>query len=129
MTLGRSGGLTLAAVTLALTACTSAVTAAPGPAGLADVTVAAVPSADSAGLFIALYDGLFARQGLRVRFVPAVSSETVIDEQALGLPARAPVAISCGNYVSYIQAQQAWDAGARPAAGRPGVAADLELFA
>jgi NitT/TauT family transport system substrate-binding protein len=91
--------------------------------------VAAVPSADSAGLFISLYHGLFARQGLRVRFVPAVSSESVIDEQALGLPARAPVAISCGNYVSYIQAQQAWDAGARPTAGRPAVAADLELFA
>jgi len=130
MTLGRSGGLTLAAVTLALTACTSAVTAAPGPAGLADVTVAAVPSADSAGLFIALYDGLFARQGLRVRFVPAVSSETVINEQALNLPARAPVEISCGNYVSYIQAQQAWDEGRRPGAGRPpAVAADLDLFA
>ncbi len=131
MTFWRSTGPALAAAfALTVAACSGAGAAAPAPGRLTDVTVAAVPSADSAGLFIALYDGLFTRHGLRVRFVPAVSSETVINEQALNLPATAPVEISCGNYVSYIQAQQAWDAGRRPSARRPSaVAADLYLFA
>jgi NitT/TauT family transport system substrate-binding protein len=91
--------------------------------------VAAAPAADSAGFFVALHQGLFAKQGLAVRFVPAVSSETVIDQRAMSSPA-SPQAldVTCGNYVSYIQAQQAWDSGQRP--GRPGiVAADLDIIA
>ena len=74
------------------------------PAGpvRADLNVAVVPAADSAGFFVALHEGLFAARGLHVTFIPAVSSETVIPEQAAGR-----IDVSCGNYVSYIQAQQA----------------------
>ena len=39
-----------------------------------DLTVAVVPALDSAGFFIALYEGLFAKQGLHVTFVPATSA-------------------------------------------------------
>lgn len=76
-----------------------------------NLTVAVVPAVDSAGFFIALYEGLFSEQGLNVTFVPAISSETVIQQQVHGT-----VDISGGNYVSYIQAQQAHQA-------------DLDIFA
>jgi len=66
-----------------------------------DLTVSVVPAVDSAGFFVALYRGLFREQGLNVRFVPAVSSETVIANQVAGR-----YDITGGNYVSYIQAQQ-----------------------
>jgi NitT/TauT family transport system substrate-binding protein len=65
-----------------------------------DLTVAVVPAVDSAGFFVALHDGLFTARGMHVTFVPAVSSETVIQQQVNGT-----VDISGGNYVSYIQAQ------------------------
>jgi len=95
-----------------------------------DLNVAVVPALDSAGFFIALYQGLFNAQGLDVHFVPAISSETVIDDQVLSLPMKAPIGISCGNYVSYIQAQHAWDSGERPSPAQPSVvAADLDIFA
>jgi NitT/TauT family transport system substrate-binding protein len=76
-----------------------------------NLTVAVVPAVDSAGFFIALSDGLFKAQGLNVHFVPAISSETEIADQVKGT-----VDISGGNYVSYIQAQQAGQA-------------DLDIFA
>ncbi len=76
-----------------------------------NITVAVVPAVDSAGFFIALYQGLFKQQGLNVAFEPAVSSETVIAQQVKGA-----VDISGGNYVSYLQAQQSHTA-------------DLEIFA
>jgi len=76
-----------------------------------NLTVAVVPAVDSAGFFIALYEGLFKQQGLNVKFVPAVSSETAIAEQVKGT-----FDITGGNYVSYIQAQQ-------------GGQADLDIFA
>ena len=76
-----------------------------------NLTVAVVPAVDSAGFFIALYDNLFKQQGLNVKFVPAVSSETAIADQVKGT-----YDITGGNYVSYIQAQQAGQA-------------DLEIFA
>jgi NitT/TauT family transport system substrate-binding protein len=76
-----------------------------------NLTVAVVPAVDSAGFFIALYEKLFQQQGLNVTFVPAVSSETVIQQQVQGT-----VDISGGNYVSYIQAQE-------------GHEANLEIFA
>ena len=63
--------------------------------------VAVVPAVDSAGFFVALYEGLFTRHGLHVHFIPAVSSETVLGAQEAGR-----IGISCGNYVSYIQAQE-----------------------
>src|ERR1700677_2233071 len=76
-----------------------------------NLTVAVVPAVDSAGFFIALYEGLFKQQGLHVTFVPAVSSETAIADQVKGT-----YDITGGNYVSYIQAQQAGQA-------------DLDIFA
>lgn len=94
-----------------------------------DLNVAVVPAADSAGFFVALHEGLFAARGLHVSFVPAISSQTVINAQALDEP-RDRVDISCGNYVSYIQAQQNYDQGRRPSSASSGTAAaDLDIFA
>ena len=93
------------------------------------LNVAVVPAADSAGFFVALHEGLFAARGLHVTFIPAVSSETVINAQALDEP-REGIDISCGNYVSYIQAQENYDQGKRPSsASSIMVAADLDIFA
>jgi NitT/TauT family transport system substrate-binding protein len=133
-----SGVLELAAGVVALIGL--AVIFVPWPAGRGpaatvhveqpDLDVAVVPAADSAGFFVALHEGLFAARGLHVRFVPAISSETVINDQALNVTGARHVDISCGNYVSYIEAQQAWDQGKRPsAAARSPVAADLDIFA
>src|SRR5579875_725184 len=94
-----------------------------------DLNVAVVPAVDSAGFFVALREGLFAARGLHVTFIPAVSSETVINAQALDEP-RDRVDISCGNYVSYIQAQENYDQGKRPSSASDAmVAADLDVFA
>jgi NitT/TauT family transport system substrate-binding protein len=72
---------------------------------------------------------LFAAQGLHVTFVPAVSSETVINAQALSQPLDR-IDISCGNYVSYIQAQENYDQGKRSSSASSGtVAANLDIFA
>jgi NitT/TauT family transport system substrate-binding protein len=76
-----------------------------------DLNVAVVPALDSAGFFVALYQGLFKAQGLNVHFIPATSSETVIAGQAKGT-----YDITGGNYLSYIQAQQQGEA-------------DLKIFA
>src|SRR5580700_3502406 len=94
-----------------------------------DLNVAVVPAADSAGFFVALHQGLFAARGLHVAFIPAVSSETVINAQALDEPLNR-VDISCGNYVSYLQAQENYDQGKRSTSpGDPMVAANLDIFA
>ncbi len=94
-----------------------------------DLNVAVVPAADSAGFFVALHEGLFAARGLHVTFIPAVSSETVINAQELDEPTDR-IDISCGNYVSYIQAQENYDQGKRPSSTTdPMVAADLDIFA
>jgi NitT/TauT family transport system substrate-binding protein len=103
--------------------------AAPRAIEQPDLNVAVVPAADSAGFFVALHEGLFAARGLRVTFSPAVSSQTVINAQALDEP-RDRIDISCGNYVSYIQAQENYDQGQRPSSASSAmVAADLEIFA
>jgi NitT/TauT family transport system substrate-binding protein len=60
--------------------------------------VAVVPSVDSAGFFVALHEGLFAKQGLTIHYTPAVSSDVSIGEQLAG-----KFDITGGNYVSYIQ--------------------------
>jgi NitT/TauT family transport system substrate-binding protein len=70
-----------------------------------DLSVAVVPALDSAGFFVALYQGLFKAAGLNVTFHPATSSEAVIADQAKGI-----FDITGGNYVSYIQAQQRGEA-------------------
>jgi NitT/TauT family transport system substrate-binding protein len=94
-----------------------------------DLNVAVVPAADSAGFFVALHQGLFAAHGLHVSFIPAVSSETVINAQALDEP-KDRIDVSCGNYVSYIQAQANYNQGKRSSSpGDPMVAADLDVFA
>jgi NitT/TauT family transport system substrate-binding protein len=94
-----------------------------------DLNVAVVPAVDSAGFFVALHEGLFAEHGLRVTFIPAISSETVINAQALQ-ERNDRVDISCGNYVSYIQAQENYDQGKRSSSPSDAmVAADLDIFA
>jgi NitT/TauT family transport system substrate-binding protein len=94
-----------------------------------DLNVAVVPAADSAGFFVALHEGLFAARGLHVTFIPAISSETVINAQALDEPSDR-IDISCGNYVSYIQAQENYNQGKRAASTTDSmVAADLDIFA
>jgi NitT/TauT family transport system substrate-binding protein len=67
-----------------------------------DITVAAIPSVDLAGLYIALDQGLFARKGLHVTVVKIPSSQAVITDQLRG-----QVDISAGSYTAYILAQAA----------------------
>ena len=79
---------------------TSAVSALPtnfGPPEKATLNVGVVPAMDSAGFFIALHDGLFAKEGLKINYSPAVSSETAVAQQL-----NHQLDISAGNYVSYI---------------------------
>jgi NitT/TauT family transport system substrate-binding protein len=69
---------------------------------LADITVAALPAADLAGLYIALDEGLFTRQGLHVTIESIASSQAIIADQLKG-----QVDISAGSYIPYIAAQAA----------------------
>jgi|SRR5271157_784894 len=110
---GRGKALLVTATALALAAgCSSGGGAAASPSvEKPNLNVAVVPAMDSAGFFVALYEGLFKAQGLNVHFTPATSSETVIAGQAKGT-----YDITAGNYVSYIQAQQSG-------------AANLDIFA
>lgn len=103
----RGTALLLTVVTLGFAAaCSSAGPAAEAPGvEKPDLTVAVVPAVDSAGFFVALHEGLFKAQGLNVKYVPAISSETVIANQVSG-----QYDITCGNYVSYVQAQQSHQA-------------------
>jgi len=64
------------------------------------IRVAALPSADLAGLYVAEDEGLFARQGLRVTIEKIASSQAVIAAQLAGR-----VDISAGSYIPYITAQ------------------------
>jgi NitT/TauT family transport system substrate-binding protein len=72
--------------------------AALGPLETTTLNVAAVPSVDSAGFFVALYEGLFRQEGLTIKYTPALSSDTVIDAQVAG-----QYDITAGNYVSYVE--------------------------
>ena len=67
-----------------------------------NVTVAAIPSADLAGLYIAQNDGFFARQGLHVTIKTIASTKAVIASQLNG-----QVDIGAGSYVAYVVAQAA----------------------
>jgi NitT/TauT family transport system substrate-binding protein len=119
-------GLLLTALMLLAAGCSTGGSTA-GTPGVEkpDLTVSVVPAVDSAGFFVAFEEGLFKAQGLNVTFKPAVSSATVIDQQAEG-----KIDITGGNYVSYIQAQSNWDAGMRPSPSGPGVlAANLDILA
>jgi len=64
-----------------------------------DLTVGAVPVADSAALYVAQQRGLFRAAGLNVKIVPVVSGETAIAGQLAG-----EYDVVLGNYVSYILA-------------------------
>ena len=87
-----SGG---AATTTSLTA---ALPTGFGPAEKKTLNVGVVPAMDSAGFFVALHDGLFAKEGLTINYTPATSSDTAISQQLTG-----KLDITAGNYVSYIQ--------------------------
>jgi NitT/TauT family transport system substrate-binding protein len=71
-----------------------------GPPEKTTLNVGVVPAMDSAGFFIALHEGLFAKEGLTINYTPATSSETAVKEQVGKNPT---LDISGGNYVSYIQ--------------------------
>jgi NitT/TauT family transport system substrate-binding protein len=88
--------LTTGCGTISTTASSSA---QPSPE-LTDITVAALPAADLAGLYIAQDQGLFAQQGLHVTIVSIASSQAVITDQLKG-----QVDISAGSYIPYIAAQ------------------------
>ena len=89
-----------AVIALLATGCASAGGSA-APAGLekTNLLVYAVPAADSAGLYIAAQEGLFAAEGLHVTIKAAISSETVFQQQLAG-----KIDVSGGAYPSYILA-------------------------
>jgi NitT/TauT family transport system substrate-binding protein len=96
------GSLVALAASAALaTACSGAQGSPASSSGveLHFLNIAAVPASDSAGLYIAVQDGLLAAEGIRVKITPAISSETVIAQQLKG-----EYAITSGNYVSYMLA-------------------------
>jgi len=80
----------------------AALTPAPHPSEEPDITVSALPAIDLAGLYVAQYEGLFARQGLHVTIDKIASSAAIIADQLKGR-----VDISAGSYVPYISAQAA----------------------
>jgi NitT/TauT family transport system substrate-binding protein len=90
-----------AAIIVLAAGCTSGNAAASTPEK-PDVTVAALPAADLAGLYLAQDDGFFAQQGLHVKIVKIASSAAVIADQLQG-----EVDITAGSYVAYITAQAA----------------------
>jgi NitT/TauT family transport system substrate-binding protein len=81
------------------TSLTSSLPTGFGPAEKTTLNVGVVPAMDSAGFFAALHDGLFAREGLTVRYTPAASTEAAVAQQLSG-----KLDLSGGNYVSYIDA-------------------------
>jgi NitT/TauT family transport system substrate-binding protein len=99
---GRILAPLLAIAILALSACggLAATAGSTSQNGLQKTTlnVAVVPAVDSAGFFVALHQGLFAKEGLTIHYTPATSSDTVINQQVAG-----QYDITGGNYVSYIQ--------------------------
>jgi NitT/TauT family transport system substrate-binding protein len=82
------------------TGCGTPEGAAPPGADGTTITVAALPSDDLAGLYIAQDDGLFAREGLHVTIEKIASSSAVISAQLNG-----EVDVGAGSYVPYITAQ------------------------
>jgi NitT/TauT family transport system substrate-binding protein len=92
--------LAAAVVALLAAGCASADGAA-APSGLekTNLVVYAVPAADSAGVYIAEQDGLFAAEGLHVKIYAAISSATVIAGQLAG-----KIDVTAGAYPSYIAA-------------------------
>jgi len=98
----RAAPLIAAAIIVLAAGCTSGNAAASSRPEKPDVTVAALPAADLAGLYVAQDDGFFAQQGLHVKIVKIASSAAVIADQLQG-----EVDITAGSYVAYITAQSA----------------------
>jgi len=96
---GSVPAVALAAALLSGGCSGSAGPASPPPVEKHDLTVAAVPVADAAALYIAEQRGLFQAEGLHVKIVPVVSGATAIAGQLSG---RYDAVL--GNYVSYILA-------------------------
>ena len=98
--MGRDAAAAAALAALAA-GCAGATGATSPAAGLekASIVVGAVPSADSAGLYIAQQQGYFAAAGLHVKIVPIVSAEVAVSGQLSGA-----YDVTLGNYVSYIEA-------------------------
>lgn len=94
--------IAVAIVVLAAGCGNAAATAASAKPEEPDITVAAIPAADLAGLYIAQDKGLFARQGLHVTIRQIPSSQAVIADQLKG-----QVDISAGSFIPYISAQAA----------------------
>ena len=92
--------IAIAITTLSGCAAIASAAGTSSPEGLQKTTlnVAVVPAVDSAGFFVAMHDGLFAKAGLTIHYTPATSSDTVINKQVAG-----QIDITGGNYVSYIQ--------------------------
>jgi NitT/TauT family transport system substrate-binding protein len=96
----ESGAAVALAAALLVGGCSSSAgPASPPPVEKHDLTVAAVPVADAAALYIAEQRGLFQAQGLHVKIVPVVSGATAIASQLSG-----QYDVVLGNYVSYILA-------------------------
>lgn len=92
---------TFAALAVLAAGCSSTAGVQAGAAGLekASIVIGAVPSADSAGLYIAAQQGFFAAEGLHVKIVPIISAEAAVGGQLKGT-----YDVTLGNYVSYIKA-------------------------
>ena len=108
--------LLIAVPAVALASCSSGggggggISAAPGaPPEQPSIVVDAVPTADAAGLYIALDQGYFAQQGLTVKIVPIFGGEFGMADLQDG-----HAKIVEGNYVSFIQAQIARSYDKRP---------------
>jgi NitT/TauT family transport system substrate-binding protein len=88
-------------VTLLLAGCAGGASGATGtaigPLEKTTVNVDAFEAIDSAGLFIAEMDGLFAKEGLTVKISLGESTQEELDEQEKGT-----YDISLGDYVTYI---------------------------
>jgi NitT/TauT family transport system substrate-binding protein len=63
----------------------------------ASITIAAVPSADLSGIYIALDQGLFTREGLNVKLESVASSKAIISAQLKG-----KIDLCAGAYLPYI---------------------------
>jgi NitT/TauT family transport system substrate-binding protein len=91
--------VTIAAAGCSSQASTTSLSSLSGPKKTT-IKVAALPSADLAGFYVAEDEGLFAKQGLRVTIETIASSQAVIAAQLAGR-----VDISAGSYIPYITAQ------------------------
>lgn len=74
-----------------------------------DLVVGIVPTTDSTGFFVAMYEGLFTAQGLHITYKAVPSGEGSVNEQALG-----KIDVLDGSYVADIEAQVNYDRGVRP---------------